>query len=102
MRPKSIKKIVHSPAVTYFKPQGVPLRTLDIVCLTLEECEAIRLKNVLGYDQETCAQHMCTSQSTVQRLLTSAYTKIADALVHGKAIRIMLNEETPKSQESTK
>ena len=32
---------------------------------------------------------MKTSQSTYQRILYSAYKKIADALVNGKAIKIL-------------
>lgn len=93
MRPKSVKKIEYCPAVTYFKPQGVPLRTLEIVELTIEECEALRLKNVLRYDQEECAKRMNTSQSTIQRILFSAYNKVADALINGKAIRIIVHEQ---------
>ena len=92
MRPKSTKKVEYNPTVTYFKPQGVPLRDLEIVNVTLEECEVLRLKNVLLYNQEQCAEYMHTSQSTVQRLLASAYTKVADALINGKALRIILND----------
>jgi len=92
MRPKSTKKVEYNPAITYFKPQGVPLRDLEIVDLTIEECEALRLKNVLRCDQEECAKRMHTSQSTIQRILSSTYSKIADALINGKAIRIIIQE----------
>jgi predicted DNA-binding protein (UPF0251 family) len=88
MRPRSIKKIQSIPTVTYFKPRGVPLCQLEIVELTLEECEALRLKHLESCEQKVCAHHMATSQSTVQRLLSSAYEKIADALINGKAIQI--------------
>ncbi|MCK9641495.1 MAG: DUF134 domain-containing protein [Prolixibacteraceae bacterium] len=88
-RPRLNRKINFNPDVTFYKPQGVPLRFLDIVDLTLEELEAIRLKNVENLNQIECAKKMMTSQSTFQRILTSAYNKISGALVNGKAIKII-------------
>lgn len=88
-RPKLNRNICHSPNVTYFKPQGVPMSTIEIIELTLEETEALRLKNVVGLDQNECAKEMETSQSTFQRILASAYNKISDAVVNGKAIEII-------------
>jgi len=74
--------------VTYYKPQGVPLRTLRVVELTSEELEALRLKNVKDLNQVQAAKEMDTSQSTFQRILTSAEHKVSMALVEGCAIRI--------------
>jgi len=65
------------------------MSTLDIVELTLEETEAIRLKNVESLSQNECAEKMNTSQSTFQRILSSAYNKISDAIINGKAIEIV-------------
>ena len=88
VRPRLCRFIRFNPNVTYFKPQGIPLRHLEIVELTLEEMEAMRLKNIKDFDQVKCAKKMKTSQSTFQRILSSAYKKISDALISGKAIRI--------------
>jgi predicted DNA-binding protein (UPF0251 family) len=88
-RPRLRRWVRFNPRVTYFKPQGIPLRTLDMVELTVEELEALRLKNIKGLDQVECAQKMKTSQSTFQRILTSAYKKVSQALVEGKAIRVV-------------
>ena len=88
-RPRLNRCICFDPNVTYFKPQGVPMRTLDIVELTLEEAEALRLKNTENLNQTECAKRMDTSQSTFQRILTSAYSKMSDALINGKAIKII-------------
>jgi predicted DNA-binding protein (UPF0251 family) len=74
--------------VRYFKPQGIPLRLLDEVELSLEEVEALRLKNVEGLEQIAASKKMNTSQSTFQRILSSAYLKISDALINSKAIKI--------------
>ena len=87
-RPKLCRKISFNPNVTYFKPRGIPLRDLEVVELTLEEVESLRLKNIENLEQTECAKKMKTSQSTFQRILTSAYKKISKALIQGKAIRI--------------
>jgi predicted DNA-binding protein (UPF0251 family) len=82
------RRIKFDPNVTYFKPQGVPLRYLEAVELSLEEVEALRLKNIEDLEQTEAAKKMNTSQSTFQRILSSAYQKITDAIINGKAIRI--------------
>jgi predicted DNA-binding protein (UPF0251 family) len=87
-RPKLCRKITFNPNITYFKPQGVPMRELEIVELTAEEIEAYRLRHVGNLEQMEAAKKMRTSQSTYQRILYSAYRKIADALTNGKAIKI--------------
>lgn len=76
------------PGVNYYKPAGVPLRFLDEVCLSFDELESVRLKDLEDLDQEQSAERMNISRSTFQRVLESARTKIADALLNGKAIRI--------------
>jgi predicted DNA-binding protein (UPF0251 family) len=76
------------PQVTYFKPAGIPLRALEEVGLTVEELEAIRLKDLEGLQQEECAQGMRISRPTFHRVLESARQKVADALINGKAVRI--------------
>ena len=83
------RRISFSPQVSYFKPQGVPMRNLEVVELTHEEVEALRLKNIKEFDQNTCAEKMKTSQSTFQRILSSAYKKISIGIIEGKAIRII-------------
>lgn len=88
-RPRLRRRTRFNPGVTYFKPQGIPLRQLDEVELSIEEMEAFRLKNIKDLDQAGCAQAMNTSVSTLQRILGSACKKIADALIHGKAIKII-------------
>jgi predicted DNA-binding protein (UPF0251 family) len=61
----------------------------EIVDLTTEEMEAYRLRYISDMEQKGAAAKMHTSQSTYQRILYSAYKKIADALVNGKAIKIV-------------
>ena len=88
-RPRLYRRVRFNPNITYFKPQGVPMRSLEVIELTPEEIEALRLRNVKGLSQIKCAKMMKTSQSTFQRILSSAYKKVTEALIKGKAIRIM-------------
>lgn len=88
VRPKLCRKVDSHPDVIYFKPRGVPLRTLKESVLTVDEFEAIRLKDHNGYDQESCAKAMGISQPTFHRLISSARKNIAQALVSGHALKI--------------
>ncbi len=88
-RPKLCRKIEFNPDITYFKPQGVPMRNLEVVDLNIEEIEAYRLRYLKNLDQQAAAKKMKISTSTYQRIIYSAYTKIADALINGKAIKII-------------
>lgn len=88
-RPRLCRRIRFNPNVTYFKPQGVPMRSLKIIELTTEEMESLRLNDVEDLDQTDAADKMKTSQSTFQRILSSARKKVAKALVEGDAIKII-------------
>jgi uncharacterized protein len=88
-RPKLYRRVFFCPCATYFKPQGIPLRELKVVDLSIEEAEALRLKNIENLNQVQCASKMKTSQSTFQRILSSAYKKISQAIIKGEAIRII-------------
>jgi predicted DNA-binding protein (UPF0251 family) len=88
-RPRLCRRIEFNPNITYFKPQGVPMRDLEIVELTAEDIEALRLRNTECLEQEEAAKKMNTSQSTYQRILSLAYKKITEALIEGKAIKII-------------
>jgi predicted DNA-binding protein (UPF0251 family) len=87
-RPPKWRRVSFIPQVTYFKPAGIPLRMLEEVRLSIEEAEAIRLKDLEGLEQEDCAEKMDISRPTFQRVLGSARQKVADALLNGRAIRI--------------
>lgn len=87
-RPRLCRCVRFKPEVSYFKPPRVPMSCLEIVTLSLEEVEALRLKNIENLTQVECAKKMETSQSTFQRILTSAYRKVSKALIYGQAIRI--------------
>ena len=87
-RPTRCRRVDFLPEVTYFKPAGVPMAVLQEIQLSVEEAEAIRLKDIEELEQEDCAQKMDISRTTFARVLNSARRKMADALLNGKAIRI--------------
>lgn len=87
-RPPKCRWIGFRPAVSFFKPQGIPLRMLNQVYLGYDELEAVRLSDWEGLSQEEAAQRMNVSRATFGRIVAQARKKVADALVQGKAIRI--------------
>ena len=87
-RPK-IKKIIETvPVHAYFKPQGIPMTKLKIINLSLEEIEALKLKDMQNLDQETAAEKMGISRSTFQRVIKSARHKLVKSVVEGKALKV--------------
>jgi len=84
-RPQKCRRVEFLPDVTYFKPAGVPMRLLDEVILSVEEAEALRLKDLEGLEQSECAERMNISRPTFQRVLAAARQKMADALLHVEA-----------------
>jgi len=87
-RPRKCRWVASEPGVTFFKPQGIPMRALEQVVISVDELEALRLSDYLGLNQEDVAQEMNVSRPTVTRMLAKAHRVIAEALVYGKAIRI--------------
>ena len=87
-RPCCRRQIGFVPGVTYFKPAGVPLRELEEAVLALDEVEALRLADLNGLYQEEAAEKMKISRPTFSRIVEGARRKVADALIHGKALRM--------------
>ena len=88
VRPLKPRKILFDPSVTYFKPRAVPLSMLEEIELNIDELEALRLRDYEGIEQIEAAEKMKISQSTYQRILSSARKKVSEALIEGKAIKL--------------
>ena len=88
VRPKKIRRIFFQPDVTYFKPAGIPIKSLKETVLSFDELEALRLVDLEGMEQHAAGQRMKISQSTLSRLLKSGRKKLADAIINGHAIKI--------------
>lgn len=72
-----------------FKPCGIKASSIENIIIFEDEMEAIRLADFHGEYQQECADMMNISRSTFSRMVVSARKKIADALLHQKAIRIV-------------
>jgi predicted DNA-binding protein (UPF0251 family) len=83
-----MRRVRGRPNSSYFKPAGIRIIDLEESVLTVDEFEAVRLKDLLNLEQNECAEKMEISQPTFHRLILSARRKIADAIVNGKAIKI--------------
>ncbi len=87
-RPKKDRIVTCKPGVSYFKPRGIPLTSLEEVSLTIEEREAIRLSDYLGMSHKEAGEKMGVSRATFGRILQEARKIIASALINGKAINV--------------
>ncbi len=87
-RPKCCRTVGSMPASEYFKPRGIPLIDLDEIVLTVDEFEAVNLADYEQLYQEDAAKQMHISRQTFGRIVDAAHNKIADALIHGKALKI--------------
>ena len=85
-RPKHPRHIASEPLIREFRPDSGPGH--DLVPLSLDEFEAIRLIDYQGLDQSQAAQIMNVSRQTVGRILKSGRYKQAKALVEGQGLKL--------------
>ncbi|HJV92863.1 MAG: DUF134 domain-containing protein [Betaproteobacteria bacterium] len=88
VRPLKCRMIGVSPTATYFKPRGIGMMLLEEVSLELDELEALRLADLDGLYQAEAAERMGISRQTFANIVARARRKVADALIHGKALKI--------------
>ena len=82
-------RIVHEPPLfSDFKPIGVRGHDLEQIVLSLDEFEAFRLADQLGFSHASAADEMEISRSTFSRLIEKARKKIADFIILGKTLTI--------------
>ena len=78
-----------------YKPSGVPLQELRHVVIEQDELEVLRLCDFEGLFQIQAGERMGVSRGTVQRMLTSARRKVAEALSTGAAL-VFVAEDPPE------
>ncbi len=88
MRPKKTRFLSCDcgPAFKCFIPRCCGGKTAGKVTLSLDEQEALNLKYLRDLEQAEIAESMKLHQSTVSRIITSALTKLTDAIVNVKMI----------------
>ena len=87
-RPRKCRCVRGEPKVRYFKPQGIPLISLEEIILTVDECEALCFADRQGIYQADAAKRMKISRQTFGNIIESARKKVAEAILCGKALRI--------------
>jgi len=89
VRPRRFRRIFQEPSIRCFKPDSKDnMKQFKTIEVTLDEFEAIRLRDYQNIKQQKAAEIMDVSQPTFHRTLNSAREKIAKALVEGKTIKI--------------
>lgn len=102
-RPRKWRRVCDLPQRTSYGPIGVDVGSNDIVYLTVDEYETIRLIDLEGLQQEECSVRMNVARTTVQRIYNDARMKLAQFLVNGSILKIEggdyklcdENEDTP-------
>lgn len=85
--PKHRKRIVcKKPDTTVFVPREIS--NCELLTMTVDEYESIRLIDLEGLSQEKCAEQLGVARTTAQLIYKNAREKLAQALVMGMGIRI--------------
>ena len=87
-RPRIQRHVCCLPRINEFRPIREDLPAGEIVVITVDEYEAIRLIDNEGLSQEECSDNMNIARTTAQQIYTNARRKIARALVEGLPIKI--------------
>ena len=87
-RPKG-KRLIHAmPCCCHFMPADLRSKKSPLVILNLDEFEAVRLADFEHMYQAQAAKKMKISRPTFTRLIESAHSKIAKAIVYGAELKI--------------
>lgn len=87
-RPRKCKRVCCLPENNLFGPLDKMNIDSEIIVMTVDEYETIRLIDLEGLNQEECADRMNAARTTIQRVYYDARKKLAKSLVHGNRIRI--------------
>lgn len=87
-RPVKCRRVEHLPPYQRYKPAGIRCGNNEIVNLSIDELEAMRLKDVEGLSQAECAERMQVSRQTFQLILEKARKSVVSAITQGYEIHI--------------
>lgn len=87
-RPSKWRSVCGLPKVSVYGPMGNECSQEDIVLMTVDEYETIRLIDHEGFTQEECSKYMDIARTTVQAIYNKARKKVAVSLVEGKILKI--------------
>jgi predicted DNA-binding protein (UPF0251 family) len=87
-RPRKCRRVCCLPDSSQFGPLDSTLNNENIINMTLDEYETVRLIDIEGFSQEECALRMNVARTTVQWVYNDARKKLADSLVNCKILSI--------------
>lgn len=101
--PRCRKRIVcKEPEHTVFVPKQ--RKSSELLTMTVDEYESIRLIDLEGFSQEECAQKLGVARTTAQLIYNNAREKLARVLVTGMGLQIeggnyMLCDGSPRCKK---
>ncbi|MPW25635.1 DUF134 domain-containing protein [Alkalibaculum sp. M08DMB] len=87
-RPRKWRKVCCLPESNLYGPLNGSHIENEIIIMTVEEYETIRLIDLEGLTQEECSEKMQVARATVQNIYKDARSKIAESLVNGNILKI--------------
>jgi predicted DNA-binding protein (UPF0251 family) len=87
-RPMKWRKVCCLPERNRFGPLDAKTDEKNHIRMTVDEYEAIRLIDLMGFTQEECAKQMNVARTTIQGIYIEARKKLAESLVNGKVLLI--------------
>lgn len=87
-RPRKCRRVCGLPNSCGFGPLNSGCGEEQIVIMTVDEFETIRLIDWEKLTQRECGEQMQVSRTTVQAIYDEARSKLADCLIHGKKLLI--------------
>ena len=87
-RPIKRRHVCLLPENNKFGPMNKNGSKEDMIIMSVEEYETIRLIDMERLTQEESAKSMGVARSTVQRIYDEARKKLADALINGRTLKI--------------
>jgi len=87
-RPRKCRTVCCLPVRDIYGPLNVEINEEQVIIMTVDEYETVRLIDLEGFTQEECACQMNIARTTVQGIYDGARGKLAMLLVNGKILRI--------------
>lgn len=85
-RKEKTRQVGTIPEYTDFNPEGIS--NGEEIILSVDEFEVIRLIDLVHLSQDQASEKMNVARTTITAIYERARTKLADALVNGKRLRI--------------
>ncbi len=84
-RPRKHKRICKAPEIKSFNSEE---NAKDVVEITVDELETVRLIDFKGLTQQACAKQMQVARSTITSIYENARYKISDSILCNKELRV--------------